>query len=210
MKNRYRKFRSLPIFGLIAASFLLLVILAVLTYMKINREKELLKYHLSRQGITIIRALEAGARTGMMKMMWGENQVQTLFAETAKGPNIDQIFLVNEQGNILVHSIPGEVGHSIRPFVVPDESNPAVWDIYKKPDGENSFRVIKKFEPLAAGSKSMMGRRMRRWNRSRGRYQQRRMECHLNAGDIIPLSTTSSFLQDEKGTVIGTGPGVVS
>ena len=61
---------SFPVLALIAASVLLFVILGVMTFQNFNREKKLLKDHLFRQGLTLIRALEVGARTGMMEMMW--------------------------------------------------------------------------------------------------------------------------------------------
>ena len=58
---------SFPVLALIAASVLLFFILGVMTFQNFNREKKLLKDHLFRQGLTLIRALEAGARTGMME-----------------------------------------------------------------------------------------------------------------------------------------------
>ena len=60
-----------PIVGLLAATPVLLVVVGFLTYLNYNRETQLLKDHLKRQGLPLIRSLEAGARTGMMDMMWG-------------------------------------------------------------------------------------------------------------------------------------------
>jgi len=38
---------------------------------------------LKEKGAALIKGVEAGARTGMMGMMWGGQQVQTLLEETA-------------------------------------------------------------------------------------------------------------------------------
>lgn len=157
---------SFPIYALIAASFTLLLILSFLTYLNFNREKELLKHHLFRQGVTIIRALEAGARTGMMEMMWGENQVQTLFTETARGPNIDRIALVDKQGQVLAHSNSSLIGARLSDFRPPTQKEPLSL-ILKKEDDENIFRVIKKFEPLNSDQRSRMNRMMGRWMQRR-------------------------------------------
>ncbi len=157
---------SFPIYALIAASFTLLLILSFLTYLNFNREKELLKHHLFRQGVTIIRALEAGARTGMMEMMWGENQVQTLFTETARGPNIDRIALVDKQGQVLAHSNSSLIGARLSDFRPPTQKEPLSL-ILKKEDDENIFRVIKIFEPLNSDQRSRMNRMMGRWMQRR-------------------------------------------
>jgi len=158
---------SFPIYALIAASFTLLLILSFLTYLNFNREKELLKHHLLRQGVTIIRSLEAGARTGMMEMMWGENQVQTLFTETAKGPNIEQIALVDKDGQILVHSTPAQVGARLPDFRKPNHKDKTLFLILKNENNENIFRVIKQFEPLETEQRTGMNRMMGRWMQRR-------------------------------------------
>ena len=157
---------SIPVIAFIVASSLLFIILGIVTIQNFNREKELLKHHLFRQGVTIIRALEAGARTGMMEMRWGENQVQTLFAETAKGPNIERIALVDKQGQILAHSTPSRIGAMLTDFKLPEQKEPLSL-ILKKANDENIFRVIKKFEPLGAEQRSRMSRMMGRWMQRR-------------------------------------------
>jgi len=157
---------AFPFLALIISSFLLVVILGVLTYLNFNREKELLKHHLLRQGITLIQSLEAGARTGMMGRMWGENQIQTLFTETAKGPNIEQIALVEKSGQILVHNNPAQIGSRLSDFT-PGDKDQALFLILKNENDENIFRVIKQFEPLQAEQRSRMNRMMGRWMQRR-------------------------------------------
>ncbi|NOX90028.1 MAG: PAS domain S-box protein [Calditrichaeota bacterium] len=162
----FREFKekklAFPVVGLLSASFLLLIILGFLTYLNFNREKKLLKDHLFRQGLTLIRSLEAGARTGMMEMMWGQNQIETLFRETAKGPNIDRIVLIDENGKVLADSRKDNAGIKITNFPKPGTPQNAVWKILNKND-ENIFRLIKVFNPLISEQHSMMSRMMGHW-----------------------------------------------
>lgn len=137
-----------PIIGLLASTLLLLVVVGFLTYLNYNRETQLLKDHLKRQGLTLIRALEAGARTGMMEMMWGENQIQTLFAETAKGPNIQRILLVDENGQIVTDSNPDSGNWYPEHFINPVDTNQTATLIFESFANQNIFRIIQRFLPL--------------------------------------------------------------
>jgi two-component system sensor histidine kinase HydH len=51
-----------------------------------------------------IKAFEAGARTGMMGMMWGGNQVQRLLKETARQPDIVYLLVADRDGRVLAHN----------------------------------------------------------------------------------------------------------
>ena len=59
---------------------------------------------LSEKGVAIIKAVEAGARTGMMGMMWDGRQAQTLLEETARLPDVFYITVVNRNGLVLASS----------------------------------------------------------------------------------------------------------
>jgi len=154
------KYLSIPVIALIGASLLLFIILGVFTYQNFNRDTKLLKEHLFRQGMTLIRAIEAGARTGMMEMMWGENQVQRLFQETVKGPNIDRILLVDSTGQIITDSQPSKVANQKIRIPETVKSSGSIWMVLTKDNGEKIFRVMKKFEPMESRQKSMMGHMM--------------------------------------------------
>ena len=137
MKKFRRKNLSYPIVALGAASFLLLMIVGFQTYMNYNHEEDLLKKHLFSEGVTLIRAIESGARAGMMEMMWGESQVQTLIEETAKGPNINQILLVDKNGRILASGTPKMIGERITGFSKLKNDNKIVYGIVKNSKGVN-------------------------------------------------------------------------
>lgn len=155
-KNRLifdgKKKISYPIVGLIAATFVLIVIVGFLTFLNFERETKLLKDHLLRQGLTLIRAIEAGARSGMMEMMWGDRQVETLLVETAKGPNIRRILLVNENGQVLMSSNKVENNWQANYFRRPSDENSVVTFVLKESDGQDLFRIIRTFKPLSSAT----------------------------------------------------------
>ena len=66
---------------------------------------------LSEKGAALIKAFEAGARTGMMGMMWGGDQVQNLLEETARQPDILYLMVTDREGLILAHNINPRMAH---------------------------------------------------------------------------------------------------
>ncbi len=173
MKMFKRRNLSYPIAALGAASFLLLMIVGFQTYMNYNHEKYLLKKHLLSEGVTLIRAIESGARTGMMEMRWGQSQVQTLIEETAKGPNISQILLVDGNGRILAAGTPKIIGETVTGFSKLKKDDQVVHGIVKNSTGVNVFQIVKKFEPVSSS-------RRLRMNEMRGRMMYRGRNNYLS------------------------------
>ncbi|MFZ0456050.1 MAG: ATP-binding protein [Ignavibacteriaceae bacterium] len=138
-----------PLIALAAASALLIIILGVITYLNYNHDKELLRNQLLQEGLTLIRSTEAGARTGMMEMMWGENQIQTLISETAKGPNIISINLTDKNGRVLASSDSGSIGQIENNFEKPKNKNEFVSKIIEDYKGREVFQLVKQFEPVS-------------------------------------------------------------
>jgi two-component system sensor histidine kinase HydH len=85
----------------IGAIFTLLVILCFYAYRQIERERERMLADLRLKGTTLIHSLEAGARVGMVGMMGGRQQLQTLLEEAARDPQILVIEVINEERKIL-------------------------------------------------------------------------------------------------------------
>lgn len=56
---------------IVAASIVLFSVLTAITFRNLNREQQLMKHFLLQEGLTLIRAFEAGARTSMM-LRWQE------------------------------------------------------------------------------------------------------------------------------------------
>lgn len=65
---------------------------------------------LNEKGASLIRAFEAGARTGMMGAFGTLPRLETLIQETAVQPDILYIAIVDSQGEIIAHSDPKKVG----------------------------------------------------------------------------------------------------
>ncbi len=100
--SKVRKKMSIPLLGILAATILLAALLVFSTMRNLNREQSIIERFLLDEGLTLIRSLEAGARTTMMhEMMGGTLPVKTLVAETAKSERIEYIFIVTEDGMVV-------------------------------------------------------------------------------------------------------------
>src|SRR5919108_4626942 len=88
----------------------LLVILCFYAYRQIERERERMLSDLRLKGTTLIHSLEAGARVGMVGMMGGRQQLQTLLEEAARDPQILVIEVINEEGKVLGSTQRARVG----------------------------------------------------------------------------------------------------
>ncbi|MGW8326203.1 MAG: hypothetical protein ACWGNI_10845, partial [Desulfobacterales bacterium] len=89
---------------IVGSVLILLITVVVLAVQNYNRETQYMSGILSEKGETLIKAVEAGARTGMMSMMWGGQQIQTLLEETAQLPNVLYLTIVNKKGIVLASS----------------------------------------------------------------------------------------------------------
>lgn len=79
----------------------LLVILCFYAYRQIQRERERMLADLTLKSTTLVHSLEAGARVGMVGMMGGRQQLQTLLEEAARDPEITAIEIISEDGQIV-------------------------------------------------------------------------------------------------------------
>jgi two-component system sensor histidine kinase HydH len=130
---------------------ILLVTVIVLAVNNYNREKQYMSDILSEKGIALITALEAGARTGMMGMMWGGQQIQTLIRETSRLPDVLYITITNMNGVVLASNYMGLIGTQLN--VSPDykgiePSEKAKWRVVDSENQQHSFEVYKYFKPI--------------------------------------------------------------
>lgn len=138
---------------ILGAALILLVLVVVMAWQNIQRDRRHMTDVLSVRGSALIRAVEAGARTGMMGMMWGGGQVQRLLEETALLPEVLYIALVAPDGTVLAHSNPERIGGVLHPdqpvmHLGPDfdeKKGPVLL-----PDGRQVFEVLRPFRPLAS------------------------------------------------------------
>lgn len=153
---------------ILGAASILVVVVVVLAFQNVQREKRHMTQVLSTKGAALIRAVEAGTRTGMMGLMWGGRQVQRLLEETAQLPDVRYVAVIQSDGTVLAHSDAERVG---RPFRL-DNGNflnlgPDLqenFEILTLDSGARVFEIHRHFRPMVrSGPKhrghmqSMMG-----------------------------------------------------
>jgi two-component system sensor histidine kinase HydH len=132
-----------------AAAAILLLVVVTLAVRNINREKQHMSQMLSEKGAALIKAFEAGARTGMMGMMWGGNQVQRLLEETARQPDILYLMVADRDGRILAHNERSLIGSHLE--ALPTAGENEHWRLTQLEDGRQAFEVFRIFKPLQGG-----------------------------------------------------------
>ena len=91
---------SLAALTILLASLLLAGALGALTWRSLRREEHLMENSLRREGLTLIQAVEAGARTSMM-MNWQGASLPTLIRQLARGKPVAYIALTDGAGRAL-------------------------------------------------------------------------------------------------------------
>ena len=94
----------IPAFSIIAVVLLLLLLVGISTHRNLDRDKRKSMAFVHRQGVMLLRALEAGARAEMMMQIWQEDSVANLIREVAKDQDIAYIYLFDKTGTITHHS----------------------------------------------------------------------------------------------------------
>lgn len=146
-KNQF--LANIPPWIFIGAAIVLFPIFAFMTINNINRQKENSFRLLFEKGAALIRAFEAGTRTGIM--MRGANfQLQRLLTETAQQPDISYLLVTNKTGRILAHSNPSVIGkfHG-RDLNLSDiaGSSEVKWRQISTDDGKKVFETFRHFQP---------------------------------------------------------------
>ena len=96
-KSKTKKFwAGVPPWVLIGAVVVLLPVVVFITVENINRQQEKSIRLMLEIGAVLIRSFEAGTRTGMMGMQWGETQLQQLLSETAQQPDIVYLMVTDD------------------------------------------------------------------------------------------------------------------
>jgi two-component system sensor histidine kinase HydH len=136
---------------IIGSVAILLCAVIVMAWQNYKREENYMSRILSEKGAAIIKAVEAGARTGMMGMMWGGTQVQRLIEETAQLPDVLYITVVNADGRVLASSRRELIGTSL-PDRYPATDHAAEetihWRYRPLDDQRHAFEVHRHFQPI--------------------------------------------------------------
>ncbi len=136
---------------ILGSTVILLAVVIVMAVQNTHREKRYMSDVLLAKGAALIRAVEAGARTGMMGMRWGGRQIQQLLEETARLPDVLYIAVVNEDGATVAHSDPTRIDAPFRKEGKLIHLGPELqenWELVDLDDGRRAFEVHRHFRPL--------------------------------------------------------------
>ena len=142
----------LPALSIVAAVILFLVLIGISTYRNLDREKRKALDFVHRQGMTMLRSFEAGARAGMAMPMWGDDAIRSLIQETGKNDDIAYVYLYDEEGMIVHHSDLSQIGKrtSWRPRFADDIQVKS--RVRKLTDASHVYEVTKRFSPFSKSS----------------------------------------------------------
>jgi len=150
---------SLPAFALVAAILATATLLLFTTRRSLDREKERMSHGLERQATVLVRALESGARTGMMEQ-WGSEQLQALLEDAGRLREIAYIGIFDGGGTPVavfsrdIASPPWPEPTEVRRIIEGGEPVFATRDVEKT----GIFEVSRKFVPR--NRRGRMGRMM--------------------------------------------------
>ncbi|MBI5551035.1 MAG: PAS domain-containing protein [Desulfobacterales bacterium] len=146
---------------ILGSTVILLIVVIVLAIQNTNREKRYISKILREKGAALIRAVEAGARTGMMGMMWAGPQIQRLLEETARLPDVLYLAIVDPEGRAVADSDPSKINLPFRPnhkviHLGPDLEES--WELVPFGEKGQAFEVHRRFEPTRPGAGQGLGR----------------------------------------------------
>lgn len=181
---------------IVGSVLILLITVVVLAVQNYNREKQYMSRILSEKGAALIKAVEAGTRTGMMGMMWGGQQVQMLLEETALLPDVLYLTIVNKKGVVLASSDRGVINTQLTHSSYLSEldlSGKTNWKIVETSNQQRSFEVYRHFEPVS--------------NREMNNRMQQMMSRHgMMMGPKRDWCYPSGKAEDEQIILVGLDP----
>ncbi len=187
MRILSRKKLYLPALSIVAVVFLLLVLVSISTYRNLDREKTRALHFFYRQGVALLRSIEAGARTGMKSLMWQEMSLGSLLQETAKDTDIAYVYLVDEHGKIVHRSDGVQAGRTDAWKPELTRADQVASRIRTLPDGRQIFELAKFFAPMYQPST------VRQQQDAAGAGQI--VECHSHRGDTIVLGMKMTAIE---------------
>ena len=143
---------------IVGAAAILLAVLVAMAVNNYNREKRYMAQILLEKGSALIKSFEAGTRTGMRAMGWGERQVQRLIEEMADQADVLYITVTDTTGRILAHSDPDRIGGRLENEIKADQADTdrdEKWRLTKTEAGTPAFEVYGFFNPYGRGSGRM-------------------------------------------------------
>jgi two-component system sensor histidine kinase HydH len=142
----------LPAMIIVITVLTLLIVIAVSTYRNIGRDRERAEDFLLREGLVVIRAIEAGARVDLRAKGPDILRLEKIVQEVSRERSISSILLFDGRGNIVASSPQSRIAE--RPGDVSSlelllKEKGVVTRYHQVSGGEQTFEVIKPFRPLA-------------------------------------------------------------
>lgn len=211
MKNRQTGSQRVSPFIILGVLLILVPIFGFISLEGVSEHKKRTMEKLNGKGVFLIRAIEAGARTGVLDMQWGADRVQRLLRETSYQPGVEYILITDKNGRILSHSDPSMIGKEYENMPGFD-SGTSGEDFSSRELGEKGqqsvFEVYKTFTPekRPAAVKRRGDHRMRRFTQHHERQESTGGFMHSmersQTGDMEgrPMDwCVSRFCRDAKG-----------
>ena len=148
---------------ILGSTAILFIVVIVMAVQNANREKRYMSEVLSAKGDALIRAVEAGARTGMMGMMWDGRHIQRLLEETARLPDVLYMAVVDEKDVAVAHSDPAKVNMLFRrdaqkPIRLAQD-DPEEFELVAYGKDRRAFEIRRHFRPLVPSGRRDFGHR---------------------------------------------------
>ncbi|MGB9615804.1 MAG: ATP-binding protein [Desulfomonilaceae bacterium] len=146
--------KYLPVLSIVLVALTMLAIVVLFTLRNISVQNQRMEEFTSRQGVAVIRTLEAGTRTGFMEGDWGIEHLQLLIEQAARDPDVEWAGLINSDGIIIAHSEPAKIGlrllmgkemETVKTVIRTGE--PLSYKV-ELPDGRTIFEIWKPFTPF--------------------------------------------------------------
>jgi two-component system, NtrC family, sensor histidine kinase HydH len=152
-KGKRYKTLYLPALTIVAIVLCLLIVIAVSTYRNISRERGRTEDFLLREGLAILRAIEAGVRAENSSTQPGISHLQKLIEGISLEPGIANILLFDAEGNVVASGPPSsEVGKvsDARALAFIAKEKGFVTRYREVPGPERTFEIIKPFSLLSS------------------------------------------------------------
>ena len=180
----------LPALSIVAVVLLLLILISISTYRNLDREKSMAMHFLYRQGVALIRSIEASARTGMKSLMWQEISLGSLLQETAKDKDIAYVYLIDSNGKIIHDSDPSKKGTTADWNPKINDPERVVTRIVRLGDGHQIYELAKLFAPMYVPPLTR--------NQTRMMPLEQRISPHTHRGDIIVMGMRMESLAQAR------------
>ncbi len=190
MRILQQKKLYLPAFSIVGVVFFLLVVIGISTYRNLDRDKRRVMSFVHRQGLSLLGAIEAGTRTGIMMHIQQDDTVANLIREVAKNEDVAYIYLFNTKRRIVHHTDISKEGRITT-------WNPGAFEegwVYSRmnqlPDNTNVYEVAKFFSPIQS---------VRQMPHHKNMMPRIPLELsHQHAGDIIVLGLKMKVYEEAQ------------